>query len=114
MDKNRTINRRVKSASIVTIFAVILALAVVMTCVIAFTSKKTKAETHEMYKYYTSYEVKSGDTLWTIAEKYSGNGAYDSVTEYIDEVCSINHLPSDKIYAGNEICIPYYSAEYKQ
>jgi arginyl-tRNA synthetase len=40
---------------------------------------------HEVYKYYTSVEVASGDTLWTIADKYMGEGSFDK-REYIEEV----------------------------
>lgn len=92
---------------------ILITSAFILTGIVAFTSRKTKADPADLYKYYTSYEVKSGDTLWSIAEEYSGNGAYDRITDYIDEVCSINHLPSDTIYAGNKICIPYYSSECK-
>jgi hypothetical protein len=108
-----TRNRR-RGVSFRTRLMILIAAAAVTIGITAFTSQKTKADPADLYKYYTSYEVKSGDTLWSIAKEYSGNGAYDTVTSYIDEVCSINHLPSDRIYAGNEICIPYYSTEYKK
>lgn len=106
--------RREKRISYKMILIILILTAAIVIGLTAFTSQNAKADTANLYKYYTSYEVKSGDTLWTIAKKYSGNGAYDSVTGYIDEVCSINHLPSDTIYAGSEICIPYYSTEYKK
>lgn len=109
-------NRKNKSRrmSFRTVLMILIASAAVIFGIITFTSQKTKADAAGLYKYYTSYEVKSGDTLWSIAKEYSGNGAYDRITDYIDEVCSINHLPNDTIYAGNKICIPYYSSDYKE
>lgn len=43
---------------------------------------------------YISYTVKSGDTLWDIAEKYLGNG-----TRY-KEIQATNNISSDIIYPG--------------
>lgn len=43
---------------------------------------------------YISYTIKSGDTLWDIAEKYLGNG-----TRY-KEIQATNNLSSDIIYPG--------------
>lgn len=65
------------------------------------------------YKYYTSYEIKEGDTLWSIAETYMDDAHYDSVNDYIKEVKSINGLTNDTIHADCYLVIPYYSAEAK-
>ena len=64
-----------------------------------------------LYKYYTSYEIQAGDTLWSIAEQHRDATA-QSVRDYIDEVCAINQIAGDDIRSGSTICIPYYSAEY--
>ncbi|MCR5785063.1 MAG: LysM peptidoglycan-binding domain-containing protein, partial [Eubacterium sp.] len=53
-------------------------------------------------KCYTTVEVKKGDTLTSIANKYISS-EYSSVDEYIDEVISLNHLKSTKILAGEYI-----------
>lgn len=63
-------------------------------------------------KYYTSIRVESGDTLWTIADKYVG-GFNVSKSDYIAEVCQINGISEDNIYAGDNIIVPYYSQEIK-
>lgn len=49
---------------------------------------------------FTTYIVKSGDTLWGIAERYLGNGSKYS------ELKSLNGLASDTIYPGQTIKIP--------
>ena len=63
-------------------------------------------------KYYTSIRVESGDTLWTIADEYVG-GFNVSKSDYIAEVCQINGISEDNIYAGGNIIVPYYSQDIK-
>ena len=64
------------------------------------------------YKYYTSIQVESGDTLWEIAEEYRTE-EYEDINSYIEEVKEINHLTSSHITDGMYLCIPYYTTEYK-
>ena len=68
---------------------------------------------YSKYKYYTSYEIQPGDTLTSIAEKYTANTQI-SICEYIDEVKKNNKLKSDRITSGKHIIIAYYSDEYKK
>lgn len=46
------------------------------------------------------YTVKRGDTLWSIAKKYLGDGAR------YKEIRELNNLKSDVIYVGQVIQIP--------
>lgn len=64
------------------------------------------------YKYYTSIEIKAGDTLWSIAYQYA-NEKYISVEDYIEELKYMNCLSSDQIIEGCYLTISYYSEEYK-
>lgn len=64
------------------------------------------------YKYYTSILIKSGDTLWTLAEEYGDDIHYKSNAAYIEEVKQINHLAGDQINAGEYLIVPYYSSEF--
>ena len=57
----------------------------------------TKTATVTKQKTYT---VKSGDSLWKIAEAYLGNGAR------YPEIKKLNNLTSDTIYAGQVLKIP--------
>ena len=75
----------------------------------AFAKEEREAE---YYKYYTSIEVKSGDTLWSIASRYM-NEDYSSVQEYIDELMYMNNMTSDQIIEGHYLTISYYSDQYK-
>lgn len=50
-----------------------------------------------------TYTVRSGDTLWGIAERFLGNGS-----SYI-LLMTANHLTDSTIYPGQELIIPGYS-----
>ncbi len=64
------------------------------------------------YKYYTSYYVEAGDTLWSIA-KDNMTEEYPDVNSYIHEIKRINHIHGDLVPQGSYLSIPYYSMEHK-
>lgn len=64
------------------------------------------------YKYYKSYYVEDGDTLWSIAKAHISD-EYPDVDAYITEVKNINGLYGNDLKQGSHICIPYYSMEHK-
>ena len=64
------------------------------------------------YKYYKSYYVESGDTLWSIAQEHITE-EYPDTDAYITEVKKINGLFGNDLRQGSHICIPYYSTEHK-
>lgn len=99
----------------------ILIMMVALICIIAgviigstlLSSSRAKASNEDvLYKYYTSIEVKQGDTLWTIADTYKTD---DSVTkdDYIREVMHMNGLQNETIHAGDFLTVAYYSEEFK-
>jgi nucleoid-associated protein YgaU len=66
------------------------------------------------FKYYKSVTVHADDTLWDIARDYYAEDQYSDMSEYISEICSINRLGNvNMIKSGEELIIPYYSAEFK-
>ena len=66
------------------------------------------------FKYYKTVTVHSDETLWNIANANFSEDNYDNLNEYIGEICMINAITDpDKINAGEDIVIPYYSAEFK-
>lgn len=67
---------------------------------------KTK-EAVQTQKYYTSIEIKEGDSLWSIAKSYMGDD-YDSIYEYINELKAINALDSDRINEAEYLTVAYY------
>ena len=90
-----------------------MAVIIIISCFL-FSSIKTQAAPAEItYKYYTSVEIQSGDTLWTIAQDYYTE-EYTDLNEYIYEVCELNHISSDEIHAGQYITVPYYATVARQ
>jgi len=63
-------------------------------------------------KYFKSIEIEAGDSLWSIAETYMSE-EYDNITEYIDELKSMNGLTEDTIHEGRCLVVAYYSDEIK-
>lgn len=76
------------------------------------TDAKAEADNHEtIYKYYKSIEIKSGDTLWSIANEYKSEDC--STQEYISEVKTLNGLATDNIQDSHHLMIVYYDTEYR-
>lgn len=59
------------------------------------------------YKTFQSVEIKTGDTLWSIATKYYTE-EYKSIQNYIEVIKESNSLKSDTIHSGCYLIIPYY------
>ncbi len=79
----------------------------------SFTARANDANTPVAYKYYTDVVVKSGESLWTISDRYVDYSQYKNKQAYIDEVCSINNLyDGSDIRSGQRIVVPYYSTEF--
>ncbi len=94
-------------ASVVVAIMIFIILFLGVGMVLHAQSEKTR------FKYYTKITVEAGETLTDIAHKYYSDD-FKSIEDYMNEVCSINHFEdSEKLYAGTDIIVPYYSAEYK-
>lgn len=52
---------------------------------------------------YQSIVIHSGDTLWSIAERYSNNS---NIREYINNLKKVNNLDSSILYENTAILIP--------
>ena len=90
-----------RSITIVLILGVLLILYLAV--VPAFAGTGTARD-----KYYTQVCIDEGDSLWSIAQSHI-TPEYDSSSDYITEVMSINHLTdADCIHAGNYLVVPYY------
>lgn len=92
------------------LYFVIAMITIVITCIfILHTGPVLNAQSeHENTKYFTTIEVKAGDTLWDIAQEYQTVG-YSSTEAYLDEIRSINHIVGDEITSGCYLTIPYYA-----
>lgn len=94
------------------LFAVTVIMAALLALSYSTIFAHATSEDDIRYKYFTSIQVEYGDTLSSIAETYlSDRDDYASVSEYIEEVVSINHLKDETILAGQYLIVPYYSAE---
>lgn len=69
-----------------------------------------KEDTPIVHKYYKTICVEAGDTLWDIAGVYVQNTEM-SRQAYIDEICQLNGIQADEIYAGEYIVVVYYMVE---
>lgn len=56
---------------------------------------------------YVSYVVKSGDSLWSIAEDNLPEDGAD-ISGFVKELKHINKLQSDYIYDGQLLAVPCY------
>ena len=94
----------------------LIALSMVLFGIICFTCFGTiraqaAGDSSTTYKYYTSIQIIPGQTLSDIAGIYMTDD-YKDTSEYIEEVCTINHVFPDDIHEGEYLTVPYYSAEY--
>ena len=76
----------------------------IMLNVFPVSADSTHSQTGSVY--YTSIEIKPGDTLWNIAEE-TMTSEYSSVPEYVKVLKEINSLDSDQLEAGQNLIIAY-------
>lgn len=95
------------------LFAVTIILVTLLAISYSAILSHATSEDDIRYKYFTSIQVEYGDTLTSIAETYlSEQDDAASVSAYIEEVVSINHLKDETILAGQYLVVPYYSIEF--
>ncbi len=80
----------------------------------SFISDAQNENYEPQYKYYKAVTVHSDDTIWDIAQENYSSDQYDSIEEYISEICSVNSISdTNLIKAGESLIVPYYSTQYK-
>lgn len=118
MNERRIRNNRIRRQRerrkniIMLVMAVCLAISLSFS-IGSFLSNAKDCNAQTEYKYYASIPVEKGDTLWSIAEAHMGV-QYNSVDDYIEELCQINSLDGESITAGMYLVVPYYSTEFMQ
>jgi LysM repeat protein len=115
-DKRRIRNKRRRQRQLqknltlgITTIILVLALSVAFGSILANAEDN---DTVRSYKYYTSIEVRYGETLWSIAEENMSADHYSGINAYIKEVMKINGLTDENITAGQYIIVPYFTDEY--
>lgn len=100
-------NRELKRHIIILIISIILFFSLIL----FFNTVKSIASDGNdevLYKYYTSVQITSGDTLTSLSGKYAAKG-FDSNKDFIDEVIYINNLDENAtIYSGQCLVVPYF------
>lgn len=104
--------RQQRIRSMISIGALIFTILVVFSVSGLVTNARSTSDKQE-YKYFMNYELEYGDSLWSVAnENYDEH--YDSVEDYMEEICIINSVSLDtELIAGSSLIIPYYSYEFK-
>lgn len=90
----------------------IAAVTVLSAFLISISTQASELDQTAEYKYYKSIEIAKGDTLWSIAKENMDTKHYKNISEYVNEVKTMNSMKSDHIVSGNYIIIPYYSSDY--
>ncbi len=79
-------------------------------CIVLFTNLGNVEASNivDREKQFTSVEVESGDTVWSIAEEYKTSD-YRSTKELVKEILEINGIHENTILRpGNRLMIPGY------
>ncbi|MBR1642445.1 MAG: LysM peptidoglycan-binding domain-containing protein [Butyrivibrio sp.] len=113
--KNKLRRARIFRRQVFLLFAAIAVL--IFTGILFASTIKSNAQSDEFvpsFKYYKTVTVHTDDNMWSIARENYSPDHYDDVKAYITEICSINNISDpDRLSAGENIVIPYYSEEFK-
>lgn len=104
--------RRAARLKRVVIIGLIAFMMMIGTCAVTARTANAGDASDKRFKYYTTITVQSGDTLWAIAEEYRTE-EYGTISAYIKEVQTLNHLNGSEIISGSSLVVPYYSNQYK-
>ena len=107
--RSRGENRKKQKSFFVIALSMLLFIIICSACF--GTIRAQAADEASAYKYYTSIQITSGQTLNGIADIYMTDD-YKNTSAYIEEVCMINHIFPDDIHEGEYLTVPYYSSEY--
>ena len=105
--------RELKKHFMITIFTFCMISILAITFGSSFSKAKDADTDKPVYKYFTSIMVKSGDSLYSIANT-NMSAEFKSAENYINEIKHINSLEDDKIHVGQYLIVPYYSTEFRE
>lgn len=91
-----------KAVGFLVIVMVLLYLITLIPSKIVYADQTTVSQ-----KTFKSIEIKTGDTLWSIASEYYTE-EYKSIRNYIEVIKDCNSLKSDTIHSGCYLIVPYY------
>ncbi|MCR5654930.1 MAG: LysM peptidoglycan-binding domain-containing protein [Lachnospiraceae bacterium] len=77
--------------------------------VFSMTAKAKSSAGMDETLYYTSYTIRSGETLWSICEDHADPDHYKNTKEYFKTVIELNQISdTEYIESGNHLVLPYY------
>lgn len=92
-----------------------LIMCITIIIIVCFASFNVSANTskrnnpvEEAKKQFVSYQIQSGDNLYSIARDYCDTSYYSSYEEFINEVIKINKLRDDNIIQGRNLILPVF------
>ena len=94
---------RISSIFRFTVFVVLT--IILLTTVVNFALGLNTAASSTIQK-YMDVEIKSGDTLWNLAQTYMPDNMDTRKAVY--QLCSLNDISADQLYAGMTIRVPIY------
>lgn len=100
--------RRSKSYNYHRLYAVILTMVMIICGSVVLFNKSVSSASDEpvLEMRYTSIEIQTGDTLWSIASEYYTEDWKDIET-YMEKIKEFNGLENNVIHAGNYLSVPY-------
>lgn len=105
--------RAARKKRVLFLFLIILVAVTSFTLGSFFSSARGNREEEPSYfKYYKNIEVKTGDTLHSLAQKYN-EPSVSTDHEYVSEIRKLNHMKSSGLIPGQALIITYYDTEYK-
>lgn len=106
-DKSGGIPMRIRKGRII-LFIILMAVALLISGGLFAKSRSVVDANDGREKRFTSIQVKKGDSLWSIAKEHISD-EYESLDQYIDEVCETNHIYDRMITEDMYLVIPYYT-----
>ena len=105
----RALRKRMTKQQMTGLFVTVAVLLVI--AVIFLFSNRVVADVPARTPYYRTVTVEKGDTLWSIAEAYAPESDNKALSQYVDELRSINRLRRDApLKVGQSLLVVYYTA----
>ena len=93
----------------VTLLSIGIAIGAFGATKVANYAQSTKLNDYGRHQTFTTYTVKSGDTIWGIAADLAAlNPEYNDIRQYVAEIEKLNKLYDGQVEAGQTILIPYF------
>lgn len=102
------INKRAVAA--IAIFQIVI-FVLCIACIFRHIAAKSQGSSAQEQKAecYISVQVRSGESLWEISERYYSS-EYKDMNQYMKKIMRLNHMSGEDIHAGAYLIIPYYDS----